>query len=292
MNMKTLAPYLQRITVYFLIISIVVVFSGVGFLVQPKPADAVWDWTLEHAAELWSDVLHNIHDAVIFPIIVTTVLKLADLASDAPAYLASGKDFGLMILDYALAEAINTILGINICGNLSLNLKLVLFDYSYPTEWPECTLTQALEQFKDMADSGFQEFGLTLTRGGDPGVYFEMYGSMLDEQERQSTGMFSRLEAGRGFLGLMDCPSGSSNPNTCREFLPGSIVQRLVEETYLGPLQEVYDPKVKWPARYAAIPMLALSVLAMSAFNKGIAYILKKTFQERAKMEGESSGRE
>ncbi len=291
-NKIKITNFTQRFVTIFLIIAIVVALSGIGLLVQPKPADAQWDWTLERAERLWNNVVKNIHEFVIFPIIVTTVLKLADLASDAPAYLSSGTDFGLMILDYALAEAIMTILGINICGNLSINLKLVLFDYAYPTKWPECSLTQALENFKDMADSGFENFGIALSTGGDPGVYFETYGTMLDEKKRHQEGLFSRLEAGQGFLGLTSCPEGTSNPNVCKEFLPGSIIQNIVSTMYVQPLARIYDPKVDWPERYMALPLLALSILAMSAFNKGIAYILKKTFEKRAKMNEEKSGRE
>ena len=280
-----------------IVLVVLIVFGFAGSMIfQARDAEAVWGMEAEtyYVMNRWETLIDstikNIHDFVFFPMVASMVIRLADAASDLPNWASSATSFTEFFLDAAMAEAINTILGINICGDLALNLKLSLFQYVVPDFFPECTLSRALDQFEDMKDSGFSNFGLTVgTTGGDPGVFFEMYGSSIDTKERWERGLANRLTAGQGFLGLSSCKDG--NYDNCKEWLPGSIVKSLVETMYTGPWKAMYASSGSSSERYIALGKVALSVLAMSSFNKLVTWGVQETFKAREEYKEERVGR-
>ena len=284
-RIKPKINFFTRGIVIFLIVTIVVVFSGVGVLIQPKQADALWpsDWTAEYFHELLNETALNVHDFVIFPMVVQLVIRAADQASDMPMWANSLDSLGNYLIDAAIAEAINTFLGINICGDLSIHLKLVLFDYAVPDWAPECTWSMAQENFRDMRESGFENFALGSQTGGDFGVWYGMYGDAIDTKARWEKGILHQLTAGLGFSGITTCPPGEIDPLKCQSVVPGSIMQKIMGILYSYNWEAMFNRKTPMAKRYMLIGTNAISVFFMSVVNKGIKWLVTKTYEERQK---------
>ena len=280
-------PLVKKSIVIFLLVAVVFVVSGIGLLVKPLPADAVWGAEAESKTFYeWIEdlpflVIENIYNHVIWPIIITIVLKGMDLASDMPTWAGSLDSLFNFVIDVALAEAINTILGINICGDLSMNLKLALFDYAIPDFIPDCTLSMAKENFKNMQKAGFSNFAISTQQGGDMGAWFDVSGEAIDTKDRWEQGLLHKLTAGSGFLGISTCDQGENNPLLCQDVLPGTIQRDVISESYNMIFKKLYDVQPPWWQRYIYLGEAAILVLFMSAFNKGLKWLLKKTFEAR-----------
>lgn len=248
-------PSFRKILIPILMFVILFVFSGLGILAQPLPADALWNIDLITNEKIgW--LLLTIWKLAIYPIIKDLVIKIATLD-----FSITGQDVFSWLFEtlvFQTAEAVMlTYTGFSLCANIQVNFRLAMMRATAPDYQPWCTWDRSLikkywdfanriydsdsdEVWQVLKDEYFNTFSFEMRDANNVyGSWFSVKDNIETQLKKKQQNYVIELLGNNGFLGGRDCSQGIDankngkidNPEECKLMSPG---QYLANEVNLG----------------------------------------------------------
>ncbi|NQV13271.1 MAG: hypothetical protein HQ530_03135 [Parcubacteria group bacterium] len=211
-----------KILLTFLVVCVVIVFSGLGVFAFPKPAKAVWPVTImQDLTTLLENILLVVWKAALYPLI-RDVMMAAASRSD---FLMTSEQLAQWFTEKVLFQAANVVFkrltAHSLCVNINWNLKLALTKFVAEGHDPKCTFDQSkIAQFAvlsldDKMDAIRKELPnmLTTTVSGsnnDINLSLEAALSIMDLGEEKKDSAKTELFNGKGLFTARDCSVNSA----------------------------------------------------------------------------------
>ncbi|MFH2104650.1 MAG: hypothetical protein ABII72_00230 [Parcubacteria group bacterium] len=220
-----------KILLTFLVVCVMVVFSGLGIFAFPKPVQAGWPTvTLQDLGKLLENILLAVWKSALFPLVKEIVMAAATKSD----WMMTSEQLGLWLKEKVIFQAANVVFkritGKSLCVKINWNLKLALTKFVGEGYDPQCTFDRseiakfAVLSLDDKMDTIRKEIPnmLTTTVSGsnsDIGLSLEAALDIMDESGKQSDKAKNELFSGDGLFTTRDCSINAAQAKELGESL-------------------------------------------------------------------------
>jgi hypothetical protein len=206
---------LKKVFLCFLAFCILFVFSGLGVLAVPKPAQAQWI-TIKDLGKFLENLLIAIWKFAIYPLlkkIVITAVTKGDWALTKEEI----QKWAIQDLAFQAANSIfKQITGISLCARINANLRLAISKFVAPDYKPDCTFDRSElvsllkmspdQRSKELRKKLYNSIIISMTGSNNEiGLALNATVGILDRMNTKQTSVNKELDVGSGLLATRDC---------------------------------------------------------------------------------------